>query len=384
MNDKLSPPSLVCLMLGHCAGILFLIALPVWVGTLVAQFGFDAREAGSLATTFLVAAALASMVCAPRFGRLAPRPLAAGGFGVATLVMLVAPFSPGFWALAVNFLVAGASVGVALSMTHGAIGLSGNPHRVYAIAGIAIGVGAIVFLGGTPVLVEHAGGPALFRAYAVITGAAALAALFAFPHAVVHAAGHRAATPLNPNVKLAIAAVVLMGMTQAMTLSLYERIGTAHDFGLARVSLALALLGAATLLPAPAAALLQGRVAATTVVSTMPILQAIFALGITQTSLYPIYVVSGPVMEFNIMFTHTFAFGLLARLDPTGRAVAGTPAMLMAGAAAGPVLGGLLSSSAGFGAVGYAAVVLVALQVLLFNMVRRRVVSINKAHLQST
>jgi predicted MFS family arabinose efflux permease len=318
MNDKLPPSALVTLMLGHCAGILFLIALPVWVGTLVAQFGFGALDAGALATIFLVAASLASLVCASRFGRLAHRPLAAGGFGIATLVMLVAPLAPGFGTLAASFLVAGASVGAALSMTHGAIGLSDNSHRVYALAGIAIGVGAIVFLGGIPVLVEQAGGAALFRVYALITGAAALAAFVAFPRAAAGAAGLDAATPFDATVKLAITAVVLMGMTQAMTLSLYERIGTAHAFGLAHVSLALALLGAATLLPAPAAALLQERVAATTVVSTMPALQALLALCLTQTSLYPVYVISGPMMEFNIIFTHTFAFGLLARLDPTG------------------------------------------------------------------
>lgn len=56
----------------------------------------------------------------------------------------------------------------------------------------------------------------------------------------------------------------------------------------------------------------------------------------------------------------------------------------MAGAAVGPVLGGLLSSVAGFGLVGYVAAFLVTLQLLLFNLVRRRVALPGAGRLQST
>lgn len=75
-------------------------------------------------------------------------------------------------------------------------------------------------------------------------------------------------------------------------------------------------------------------------------------------------------MAFTILFTHTFAFGLLARLDPTGRAVAATPAMLMVGAAIAPFLGGTLVKFIGFGAIGYAAIALVEIELLLFNLTR--------------
>jgi len=88
---------------------------------------------------------------------------------------------------------------------------------------------------------------------------------------------------------------------------------------------------------------------------------------------YPLFVASGALMAFTILFTHTFAFGLLARLDVTGRAVAGTPAMLMVGAAIAPFLGGTLVKFIGFGAIGYAAIVLVAIELVLFNLTRRAV-----------
>jgi hypothetical protein len=48
--------------------------------------------------------------------------------------------------------------------------------------------------------------------------------------------------------------------------------------------------------------------------------------------------VAASVFAAVMIFTHTFAFGLLARLDLSGRAMAATPAMLMIGAAIGPIL----------------------------------------------
>ncbi|TMG97576.1 MAG: MFS transporter, partial [Betaproteobacteria bacterium] len=50
------------LMVAHCAGMVDLVALPVWVGALIAQYRFDARQAGLLATLFLVGAVCASLV----------------------------------------------------------------------------------------------------------------------------------------------------------------------------------------------------------------------------------------------------------------------------------------------------------------------------------
>ena len=71
------------------------------------------------------------------------------------------------------------------------------------------------------------------------------------------------------------------------------------------------------------------------------------------------------------IFTNVFAFGLLARLDPTGRAVAATPAMLMIGAALGPVVGGTLGQTLGFGALGIAAVIVAAVSVGFFAKASR-------------
>jgi predicted MFS family arabinose efflux permease len=218
---------------------------------------------------------------------------------------------------------------------------------MFAYVGVAIGIFGIAFLGGTPAVVARFGGPALFIVFAGVMAAATLAALLAFPSPprrtfFENPREESALPPLPRAAWLSIVAVALLAMTQAMTLSFFQRIGMARGFGLDLVTLALVIYGIVTLLPAPLAAMFEKRVAATTIVSTMPALQAVFAMLVTHTSSPVLYAAAGALMAFTIIFTHTFAFGLLAKLDPTGRAVAGTPAMLMVGAAFAPFVGGTL------------------------------------------
>ena len=70
-----------------------------------------------------------------------------------------------------------------------------------------------------------------------------------------------------------------------------------------------------------------------------------------------------------MIFTHTFAFGVLSKLDPSSRALAATPAMLMVGAAIGPILGGTLVQAFGYGGLGVAALVIAIFAVGLFSRV---------------
>jgi predicted MFS family arabinose efflux permease len=71
-----------------------------------------------------------------------------------------------------------------------------------------------------------------------------------------------------------------------------------------------------------------------------------------------------------MIFTHTFAFGLLSKLEGSGRALAATPAMLMVGSAIGPILGGTLVKFFGYPAIGVAACIFALIAVALFSRAR--------------
>jgi predicted MFS family arabinose efflux permease len=361
------------LMIAHCAGMVDLVALPVWVGTLIGAYRLDPQRAGLLATLFLAGAVLSSLFFSPRLNRLPTRMMATIGFGIATLAFLCMVSVDRYLVMAALHAVAGIAVGCGLSFTHGTIGRSRNPHRLFAIAGLALGLFAIAFLGATPVLIAAHGGPILFRIFAGVMGATTIACALAFP--LTHAR-HSAAMTDEPRFDRAVwfgmVGVGCMAMTQAMLFSFVQRIGLDRGFGFGAVTATLIALGLVNLFPAPVAGFLETRVPARRVVQAGPVAQAVLALIISRSVTFAPYAVATSLFAAVMIFTHTFAFGMLARIDRTGRAVAATPAMLMTGAAIGPVLGGTLVKQTGYGSLGIAAILITVIAVLCFARLERR------------
>jgi predicted MFS family arabinose efflux permease len=360
----------IALMVGHCAGMVDLVALPVWVGTLVAQYRFDPQQAGMLASLFLLGAVLASVALASRFDRLNGRVVATLGFGIAALAFGFASTVQDFGTLAVLHALGGMASGAALSATHGTIARSGNPHRLFAVVGMALAVFGILFMGATPPLVAKLGGPVLFQVFAGVMVVAALAAVFAFPvpdalRTPARAAGSR--EPLSATVWCGIVGIACMGLVQAMTFSFLERVGSDRGFGAAAITGVLVALGIVNLVPPALAAVLEKRLAARSVLLGGAAVQALLVAVIMLSTQFAPYAAAASVFAAVMIFTHTFAFGLLAQLDRSGRALAATPAMLMTGAAIGPVLGGTLVKGFGYGALAVAAAVIAALALLCFS-----------------
>ena len=223
----------VALMVGHCAGMVDLVALPVWVGTLISVYRFDPQQAGLLATLFLAGAVAASLVLAPFFQLLRGRAVATCGFAGAAVAFAVASTTTQFALLALLHAGAGIAAGTALSVTHGTIARSLNPHRMFALVGMALGVFAIAFLGGTPVLVAKLGGPVLFQVFAGVMAVGAVVAALAFPEAdsVGGAATSRApAAPLPAAVWWGVLGIAALGLVQSMTFSFLERVGSDRGY----------------------------------------------------------------------------------------------------------------------------------------------------------
>jgi hypothetical protein len=300
------------------------------------------------------------------------RACAFGGHGIAALAFLAASRVSGFGALVLLHLAAGIATGTALSVTHGTIGRSANPHRLFALAGTALGIGAVIFYGAVPPVVAAQGGASLFLVFAGLMGAAALACICGFPQLVTAGRTHAAATPLPRAAWCAIVGVACMALNQALTFSMLDRIGVLRGFGQDRVNGLLVVCGLVNLLPAAVAGLLQKRLNPVRVALAAAPLQAALALTVTLSADFLPYALAGAVYPAVLIFTHTFLFGLIARLDPSGRALASTPAMMMTGSAIGPALAGAVAMRAGFGGQAVLAVIVGAAATLCFALVARR------------
>ncbi|WP_321926428.1 MFS transporter [Burkholderia sp. BCC1998] len=351
------------LIVCHVAGMIDMVALPVWVGNFVERYGFNSQQAGGLVTLFLIGVVLASIVVAPRFGFLSRRWLPALGYGISATSFLCASLVREFGPLAALHVMSGLGVGSGLSFTHGTMGRSQNPHRIFAYGQAVLGLFAIGFLGVVPRVLSASGGSALFIVFAGVMTLAATCAAAGFPShnrtSVIQASMRPAEIHVPRATWLAVAGVLLLTLNQAMMFSFLERIGIDRHFGPERVNSVLLATGIVGLFPALIAAVLQRRLNARTVALTAPWAQAVLALTVTNAASFFPYALAGSIYPFVTLFAHTFLFGLIARIDKSGRAVASTPAMVMSGSAVGPFFAGTLALVSGYGAIGI-GVVLVA------------------------
>jgi predicted MFS family arabinose efflux permease len=134
----------------------------------------------------------------------------------------------------------------------------------------------------------------------------------------------------------------------------------------------LLVVGLVNLLPAAVAGFLDKRLNPVRVALVAAPLQAILAVIISQSTGYTGYALAASVYAAVLIFMHTFLFGLIARLDPSGRALASTPAMMMTGSAIGPALAGAVAMRAGFDGLAMLSVAVGIAATLFFSLVARR------------
>ncbi|GGN24519.1 MULTISPECIES: MFS transporter [Marinomonas] len=373
MSHRFGLKGNLALMVSHCAGMLDLVALPLWVGILVASYQFDSQQAGGLVTLFLIGAVCASVLIAPRFKTLNRRMVASVGFFASGLCFFAASQTNDYFQLALLHVVAGVCSSAALSMAHGMFARGENPHRLFAIAGLTLGVMGFVFMGATPNITQAVGGHSLFIIFGGIMTLAALVCAVAFPSVVLdheeNANNKSIETKIPSSVWFGIVGISLMAVTQAMTFSFMERVGNDRGFSTDSVTLVLVVMALINIVAAALAGIFQKRFSAQFVLFAGPVLQIVLSNIMMNASSFAFYAASAACFVSIMIFTHTFVFGLLARLDVSGRAMAATPAMLMIGAAIGPVLGGTIIKLFDYQGIGIAAFVFGTISLVCFMRV---------------
>lgn len=372
--DGFSGVNIAALLFGHCAGMLDLVGLPVWVGAnLIGFYQFDPQKAGLLATVFLVCAVAASLVLAPLFGRMSAKAVTVVGYTVAALAFVGLATVAGnhYPTMLVLHAMGGLGAGSALTKVDGTMGRSDNPHRMFAYAGVSMAVFSILVLGGGPVLIAQAGGTALWYLFAGVMGLAAVLALLAFPKVPsARPQPEGGSGRISKRVWFGIIGMSLFCMANSMIHPFVERMGIERGYPLALVTGVLVAIGFANLVPSPLAALLEKRLRPERAILGGALFHMALVLLVTQVARLEVYMAVIAILITPLFFVHTFLFGLLARLDPSGRAVAATPAMLMIGSAIGPALGGTLLMASSYAGLGLGVAGFGLLAAISFSQIR--------------
>lgn len=379
MSQK-SLRGIATLYTGHMAGTIDLAALPLWIGVLMANYGLAPQQAGLTVTMFLAGIVVASAVLAPRFDRLRPRWIATLGYfaaAVCFLLSLLLPVAPGsFQSLLVIHAIAGLCVGSGLSMVHGSIGRTQNPHRHFGFANVMVGIMAIFMFAILPGQITLHGGQAMFVAFIIVMTMTGSAALLFYPESSANAevasvASKQSRAPIPAIAYLLVVAVVCLMLNHSMVFAFVERISASRGFDSGQVQLLLIAMGFFNLLPGLLAVLLQKRFSPLAVGMAGGLLQAALALTLTSATTFTFFGAATFFYPATILFIHTFLFGILSQVDPSGRVVAATPAMMMTGAALGPAIGGGLVAAIGFEGLGWAAFAFAAAATTLLIIVQQ-------------
>ncbi len=222
----------IALMVAHCAGMVDLVALPVWVGALIADYKFDPPHAGGLATLFLTGAVLSSLFFASQFNRMKRRPAAAIGFALAAAAFMMASRVADFgrWPRFISWW--GLRPHAASASPTGRSRIA-EIHTGCSRSSISRSACSRSFSGATPNLIAQFGGSTLFVVFAALMALAAIACALAFPAArtkneedILSEVGH-----IHSTVWYGVAGVSCMALTQAMMFSFLERIGLDRRYG---------------------------------------------------------------------------------------------------------------------------------------------------------
>ncbi len=364
----------LALVVGHTAGMMDIVALPLWIGALIAGYGYSPAAAGGLATLFLGGVVISSVLLSPVFHRLPGRWMPTAGFLISAAALFVVQTLESYVGFAIGHAIAGLATGIAISFVHGTMARTMNPHRVFAMGGLTLGLFAVVFLYTAPTLVARNGPSALFLILSLVMAVGALVTAALFPKGAENEDIVSDKAKFSPAVWYAIIGIMCMALVHAMMFSFVERIGADRGYALGMIQRALVIAGIIAVTPSICAAYLETKISPIHVALAGAFLQAIFAITVSWSNTYAAYLAGTIALPFIMLFTHTFVFGYLARIEPTGRANAATPAMNMTGSATGPLLGGILVQTSGYHALGFAAVILGTLAMMCYLASHKRVV----------
>lgn len=364
----------IVLSVSHVAGMIDMVVLPLWVGSLMEYYAYSPAEAGGVVTLFLFSVVVASTLIAPLFERIPHRICVTAGFAVTAAAFLVISRQPvngdGFMMMAALHVVAGFGAGSALSITHGNIGRTLNPHRLFGIVNVMLGVLGVLTFAGLPALIANFGPQVMFLAFASVMGIACLVCAAAFPESRGSRAIANRRSAMPRSAWLIMLVIICMTFNQAMIFSFLQRIGIARGFAEGSVNGVLIALGFINLVPGALAVVLQTRLSPLAVGFAGPLVQAVLALILSNSSRFLPFALSGAVFVSVLIFTHIFLFGLLSRLDTSGRCLAATPAMTMVGSCTGPAAGGFIVSTLGYQGLGWTALIVSMVALGLLTLLR--------------
>ena len=376
--------SLLRIALVNSVGFSASTAVPIWVGSVGAHFGYPSWGAGAVATGQLACAALLNAATPWLFRGAHLKKLAFVAAAIALLGNGLAWLGSSSVFIA-GCLLCGAAFGVLLNVTNRLVAASSAPQRGYAVVQLVEVLFCIAFFLGVPPIVERFGSLSVFAALAVLCAGVFLL-LAGVP--VSTPGGLEADAPVStegrtielkpggapPNTGAAVLSLGATGLLfagQSSVNASLVSIGAAVGLNVLWVGRIISLGLLASLAGAIFARGLGERAGL-----LPPLLAAAGVLGgamlvVTLGSGAAAFIGGAIVLFMGIVFVVPYIYALLAGLDKAGRWASIGPAFVLTGWALGPGIAGAVIRGVDFTTLGYVALACVAVAIALFLCAQR-------------
>jgi MFS family permease len=322
--------------------------MPLLLGALMDALALDSQSGGFLGTLELVAGALGSLVLAPRAATVPRRRLALVGGALAVSGYFLSAAVSGYTAIALVRVATGVCCGVVLAAGNAAAAASKDPDRLFALVAFLAGVAATVLLWTLPYAVVpwgYAGGFALLGIVCLV----ALPLFWWLPAAPgVPEQGEFPTRGFTGAVAATLAGVFMLEMCGQGVWAFTERIGVGVGLDLADIGKVAALGNFSGLLGSVVAAWLGTRRGRTAPLAFGVGTTALAQWFLVNASSGTTYAVAQVGWGLAFYFTAPYMLGLAASLDRQGRWTVSAGAMMMLGAAMGPLMAGSAIESWGY------------------------------------
>ena len=352
--------------IGNGLGLLPTASSAFLVGGLMDDRGFSEVQAGLLTTVELMAIAGTALAVAPFMAGLSVVRVALCGALLSGLAQLASAPLDSLWWLATARLAAGIGAGLVLAATTAAVATARNPDRLYSYAWIGIlGISAALYPGLAMTIdaTSVAGGYALLGTLSLLW-LPSLRWLAHAPRAAVTTDAKEQSLPRG-ELGLLMALIGMLGLGSAPLFPFVERIAVSIGMEAGQIGAAVSIGQLGTLGGALFAGALGARWG-----RRVPVALGLAALGAACLGLG--FVSSGVgytgLMVLFFMayaFAQVFLFATVAILDPSGRVGPAALGWFMLTVALGPALGGVLVTAGSYTALGWFALAVYGLGVLL-------------------
>ena len=352
-------------------GLLSYAALPLLLGSTMTNLGINAKSVGILYSLEFIAAALSSIIIAPKIGKIDRTKIAFIG----AFIVIAGNLASGLWSN-YEFLVlirpfTGIGAGLALASGNATISNAKNPAKIAGMMNVLFTAMIILLMPYLTYLNESWGIQGIYFGLAAVTFSF-LFLLKLIPHRSTQHDSETVSNKINSNGIFSIAGIAIFAvffmftLRDSMAWGFASRIGNVVGYSSGEMSLLLSL-GAFIGLVGPIITAIIGFKFGI----RFPLLFGIVFAGLTSYAIFLspeapyLFKTSLFIATAGYFFAISYLTAYAAKLDLDGRIVAASGSAMALGVAAGPALSGYLITKGGYALGAWATLVLVVLMVIV-------------------